>query len=121
MNNKRNKIETFGEKLKFYRKAKGLTQEQLAEKIDIDTKYLARLEKDKHNPTFNIMKKLATVLDFDISKFDEKQTKDIDIPNKTYLKAIRILNSTKSENDLKLYLEALQHTQKCLKNTKNEK
>ena len=35
MNNKRNKIETFGEKLKFYRKAKGLTQEKKINTIQL--------------------------------------------------------------------------------------
>lgn len=111
---------TLGEKLKFYRKAKGLTQEQLAERIDIDTKYLARLEKNMHNPTFNVMKKLAHALDFDISKFDEISIEDIPAPNKTYLKAVQILNSAKTDEDIKLYFEALRHTQKCLKRNNSE-
>lgn len=108
------KSETLGEKLKFYRKCKGLTQEQLAEQIDIDTKYLARLEKDMHNPTFNVMKKLAQALDFDLSKIDETSAKNNTAPSKTYIKAIQVLNSAKTEDDLKLYFEALRHTQKCL-------
>lgn len=125
MNKNKNAIKTnserFGEKLKLFRKAKGFTQEQLAEKIDIDTKYLARIEKDMHNPTFNVMKKLSQVLDFDMSQIDELNTRDIPTPNKNYLKALQILNSAKSDEDVKLYLEALQHTQKCLKKNCKQK
>jgi len=111
----RNNLENIrlGEKLKKYRKAKGLTQEQLAETIDIDTKYLARLEKGFHNPTFNVMKKLAAALEFDLNKIsDLSETKT---PDKLYTKSLQILNSAQNDEEKKLYLEALQHTQKCLK------
>lgn len=109
-----------GEKLKQYRKKKCLTQEQLAELVDIDTKYLARLEKDMHNPTFNVMKKLAHVLDFDMSLIDETPVEKITTPSKYFYKAIQILNSVKSDEDMKLYLEALKHTEKCLKSVSKQ-
>lgn len=106
---------TIGEKLRQYRKKKCLTQEQLAELVDIDAKYLARLEKDMHNPTFNVMKKLAQVLGFDMSVIEETPIEKIATPGKYFSKAIQILNSVKSDEDMKLYLEALKHTEKCLK------
>jgi len=70
-----------------------------------------------HNPTFNIMKKLSQALDFDLSKIDEMQIKTNSVPSKNYVKAVQILNSAKTEDTLKLYLEALKHTQKCLSKT----
>lgn len=104
---------TLGEKLRYFRKAKGYTQEQVAEMIDIDTKYLARLEKGLHNPTFKVIKKLAGVLDFDISKIDD--VCPISPPDKYYTKAMQILNSANTAEERHLYYEALLHTQKCMK------
>ena len=106
---------TLGEKIRKIGKSKGLTQEQLAEKIGIDNKHLSRIEKGKHMPTYNIIKKLARVLDFDIYEIDEKPLNDINLPDKFFLKSLNILNSAKSDIEKKYYLEALQHAQKGLK------
>ena len=50
MNDKnKNKLNsTFGAKLKELRKAKGLTQQALAEKASIDDKHLCRIENGKY-------------------------------------------------------------------------
>lgn len=104
-----------GEKIRQIRKSKGLTQEQLAEQIGIDNKHLSRIEKGRHMPTYNIIKKLAQVLDFDIYKIDDMPVTDIPQPDKVYLKALNILNSAKTDDERKYYLEALQHAQKGIK------
>ncbi len=104
-----------GEKIRQIRKSKGLTQEQLAEKIGIDNKHLSRIEKGRHMPTYNIIKKLAKVLDFDIYAIDEMPLDDIKQPDKIFLRSLNILNSAKSQDEKKYYLEALQHAQKGLK------
>ncbi len=106
---------TLGEKIRQLRKSKGLTQEQLAEKIGIDNKHLSRIEKGRHMPTYNILKRLAKVLDFDIYAIDETPLDDIEQPDKIFLKSLTILNSAKSDKEKKYYLEALQHAQKGLK------
>ncbi len=112
---KDNSYGILGAKIRKLRKSKGLTQEQLAEKVNIDDKYLARIEKGMHNPTFNVMKKLSKVLDFDMAAIDETSVDDIQTPNKIYLRALQILNSAKDDREMILFLESLQHTQKCLK------
>ena len=104
-----------GIKIREIRKSKGLTQEQLAELIGIDNKHLSRIEKGRHMPTYNIIKKLAKVLDFDIYSIDDMPVTDIVQPDKTFLKSVKILNSAKTPEERKYYLEALQHAQKGLK------
>lgn len=104
-----------GEKIRQIRKSKGLTQEQLAEQIGIDNKHLSRIEKGRHMPTYNIIKRLAKVLDFDIFEIDNMSVDSIKQPDKIYLKSLNILNSAKSDDEKKYYLEALQHAQKGLK------
>lgn len=46
-----------------YRLKKNLTQEQLAEKIDISTRHLQRLEYEEERTTVKTLKKIVQVLD----------------------------------------------------------
>lgn len=57
MNNK-----NFGKKLRDLRKAKGFTQEALAEKAEIDEKHLSRIENGKYFPTYSTLSKLLKAL-----------------------------------------------------------
>lgn len=104
-----------GLKIRQLRKSKGLTQEQLAEKLDIDNKHLSRIEKGKHMPTYNIIKKLSEVLEINIFELEDKSITDLPQPDKIYTKSLSILNSAKTDDEKKYYLEALQHAQKGLK------
>lgn len=103
-----------GEKIRLMRKAKGLTQEQLAEKIGIDNKHLSRIEKGKHLPTYKVLKNLAQFLDFDIYNLEETSISEIIIPDKFHLKSLKILNSAKNDTEKQYYLEVLQLAQKGL-------
>ncbi len=51
-----------GMKIKNYRKAKGLTQEDLAFQSKIDYSYLNEIEAGKRNPSVKRVAKIATVL-----------------------------------------------------------
>ena len=54
----------FGYKLKYYRNYKGLTQEELAEKLEIsDYHYVSKIESGKCNITFKTLFKLSQALD----------------------------------------------------------
>lgn len=58
----------FGKKLRSLRKAKNLTQRQLATKAGVSHNYVSNLEKDKHpNPSVWICLDLARALDIDLS------------------------------------------------------
>jgi len=49
----------FGENLKFYRKAKHLSQEQLSEKVDISVKHLSSIERGLTFVSSDLLEKLA--------------------------------------------------------------
>ena len=61
MNNLRNQetLQQFGEKLKTFRTARGLTLEQLAFEADIELSQVHRVEKGKINPTLTTLIALA--------------------------------------------------------------
>jgi transcriptional regulator with XRE-family HTH domain len=55
--------ETVGDRVRRYRRMKGLTQEQLADKADVDRRHLGRIETgDVLEPGAETMKKLAGAL-----------------------------------------------------------
>ena len=56
----------FGANLKFYRKEKKLSQEQLSEKVDISVKHLSEIERGIVFASANLLEKLAENLDIPI-------------------------------------------------------
>ena len=59
----------FGLRLKKIRKAKGLSQEKLANLAEIDRTYLPSIEKGERNISITIIEKLANALDIAIKDF----------------------------------------------------
>jgi len=53
----------FGENLKYYRKAKRLSQEQLSEKVDISVKHLSAIERGLNFVSADLLEKLACSVD----------------------------------------------------------
>lgn len=58
--------EQFGEMLRYHRKRAGLSQAQLAEKIDRQPNAVQRLESGETAPTFDTLERLADALDVDV-------------------------------------------------------
>ncbi len=56
-------IEVFGANLRHYRKAKALTQAQLAEKVELSTEMISKIERGIAAPSFGSIEKLSQVLD----------------------------------------------------------
>ena len=50
-------------KLKLARVAKGLSQQQLADHVEVTRQTIGLIEKGKYNPTLNLCLKIATALD----------------------------------------------------------
>ncbi|MBQ4115611.1 helix-turn-helix transcriptional regulator [bacterium] len=110
---------TFGVRLKEIRKARGLTQQALAEKAGIDDKHLCRIENGKYFPTHATLNKLLTALDLSIDEVG-LNLEQIKINNNPIMaKALQILNSAKNDEELLCYLESLKATQKALDVTKS--
>lgn len=58
--------ELLGLKIKEIRKQKKLTQEKLAEMIDLDIGYISKLEVGRNFPTIGTLEKIADALDVEI-------------------------------------------------------
>lgn len=56
-----------GKRIKELRKARGLSQEVLAEKMDGHPKYLGSVERGEQNPTIEFLMKLAAALKVDLA------------------------------------------------------
>ena len=57
-----------GEKIKFYREKKGLTQEQLGSLINVKGATITRYEKNDRQPKIEQLTKIATALDVKINE-----------------------------------------------------
>ncbi len=51
------------------RHAKGLSQEELAARADINRNYVGMLERNEHSPTIEMLEKLALGLEVDPTEF----------------------------------------------------
>jgi transcriptional regulator with XRE-family HTH domain len=56
-----------GQRIKELRKARGLSQETLAEKMDVHPKYLGSVERGEQNPTIEFLEKTAAALKVDVA------------------------------------------------------
>ncbi|MBP3590906.1 MAG: helix-turn-helix transcriptional regulator [Clostridia bacterium] len=54
---------TMGDRVQDTRKNRGLTQEQLAEKVDITVEYMSQIERGLKTPSMQVFIKLVEVLD----------------------------------------------------------
>lgn len=96
--------QTIGCRIKHIRMKKGFTQEQLAEKIDINPKYLSSIERGKENPTLNMLIKLSESLDVNLN--DIFYQFEIEDPAKRKSMIDSILNEANDEQ-LKLAYKIL--------------
>lgn len=66
-----------GARIRAIRKSKGLTQEALSEKMEINPKYLSSIERGKENPTLNTLISVADNLGVDLGEvFSVLQAED---------------------------------------------
>lgn len=74
-----------GERIRELRKARGLTQEQLAELVEVEQKHVSRLELGKSYPTIERLEKIAEALNvplkdfFDFMHLDSPDTRALKI------------------------------------------
>ncbi len=59
----------FGNRLKQCRKLAGLTQETLAERAGVCSKYIGEIERGRKNPSLDVLQKLASALNIELSDF----------------------------------------------------
>ena len=108
-----NKENNIGSKIKEARQLMGFTQEELAEKADMDSKHLSKIENGLHLPSYNTLKKLSAILNFNLEN-SEIISGNKKIDKSIYLKSIKILNSAKNDEEMKYYYMLLKIGQKGL-------
>jgi transcriptional regulator with XRE-family HTH domain len=59
----------FGEKVKEFRIAKGLSQQKLALNAELDRTYIPSIEKGERNVSLEVIYKLAEALEIDVVEF----------------------------------------------------
>lgn len=66
----------FGQSLKQCRAVAGLTQEELGARAGICYKYVGAIERGERNPSLEVLHKIATALDIDITELISFSNKD---------------------------------------------
>lgn len=87
--------------LQYYRKQRGYTQEQLAEKVNTSVNYMGLIERGKNIPSFQMIEKIAAALEIDPTQLfvPENKTDSIPLMKKTLLEKMQqVIESTFDEN-----------------------
>ena len=96
--------EMIGSRIQEIRNKRGITQDQLSEKVGISSKYLSSIERGKENPRLNTILKLARSLDVKLDEFFTHL--DIEDPAKRKSMIIEMLDEA-DEDKLKLAYKVL--------------
>ncbi len=92
--------ELLGLKIKELRKQKHLTQEQLAEMVELDIGYISKLEVGRNFPKIGTLEKIAKALDVELALlFQFTPTKDIDFREEI----LKIYDKLSKEKQYTLY------------------
>lgn len=89
-----------GRRIRTLRTIKGLTQQELGNKADVDYKFVGEIERGNMNPSFKVLVKISRVLDIElpeILRFEQETSDSKELQNRI----------TKILNDLPV--EKLQH------------
>jgi transcriptional regulator with XRE-family HTH domain len=93
-----------GKRIKEIRRSNHLSQEQLAEKADINSKYLSRMERGTENPTLDMLIKLSNALEVEMwEMFDFGHVKS----HRELKDSLQSILKTSDEPSLRLALKVL--------------
>ena len=109
----------FGQNLKYLRKEKSLTQEQLSEKINIDIRQYSRIETGKGFPSLSTLEKLCEVLEVEPAYlFDFTPNKEVynrkTPENELYTSIKEITKYPKKLEFIRLALQAVNGNKKSI-------
>jgi transcriptional regulator with XRE-family HTH domain len=99
-----------GQRLKHLRRVRGYTQERLAERIDISSKYLSSIERGAENPTLDLLGRLAKGLQVELYELFQF-TPDVSQPERLRQTLMGLVAEIRAEELPRLVrvLEALVH------------
>ena len=93
-----------GARIKELRKRAGMSQEQLAEKIDVDPKHLSRIEVGRGYPSLDALENIAHVLNVEMKCLFEFQHLD---SADSVAVAVESLLESATENEKRTFLKLL--------------
>jgi len=96
-----------GERIRHFRKEKGLSQEDLASLANLHATYIGQLERGEKNPTLNSMLKIADALGISLEQLFQAMEMNNESKDYTLIKIITFLQ-TKSVEEQKFVLKFLQ-------------
>lgn len=92
-----------GKKIRLYRKARKLTQEELGEILQIDQSYIGRIERGDINITLETITKIADALDVKPSQLlEEDQYSSIDKLKSETLDKITLMLLSRNTSELQI-------------------
>jgi transcriptional regulator with XRE-family HTH domain len=96
--------ELLGARIKELRKARGLSQDQLLERVNIDSKHLSRIEVGKSYPSLDTLEKIARALNVEIKDLFEYMH---EVKGKELTENINRLLKESDEEKLRLILKII--------------
>lgn len=84
--------ENIGMKLRALRKAKGLTTQQLANKVAVSQSYISRFENNRAVPDIIMLKNILTALDTDLATFFAKDEEDFSVDLLELIETVKSLS-----------------------------
>ncbi|MFD0710565.1 helix-turn-helix domain-containing protein [Paenibacillus sp. GCM10027626] len=103
----KNTLLTTGDRIRYFRKLKGLTQEQLAEIVGTNFSYIGKIERGQHDVRLQTLEKLAQALDVPLSSFFmDSAINDELVQNDLLVEAVVILMK-QTETDQKKAVDIL--------------
>jgi transcriptional regulator with XRE-family HTH domain len=99
--------ELLGARIKELRKARGLSQEQLAEQIDVDPKFISRIEVGKNAPSLETMENISRVLNMEIKDLFEFAHHQIEMLGAEELKSLIDESDVGTRKTLLKFMRAL--------------
>ena len=92
-----NDRQLLGKRIKSLRRSQGLTQERLAEIIDVNTNYLAVIERGEANPTLALLERLSAGLEVPLSELFQYRREEGCSPVALRQKLERLVNEASDE------------------------
>lgn len=93
-----------GRRIRTLRTTKGLTQQELGNRADVDYKFIGEIERGNTNPSFKVLVKIAKVLDVDLTevlRFEQEISDVKELQSRIY-KVIAALSQKELQNILML-------------------
>lgn len=93
-----------GEQIRVYRQYRGLSQEQLALKANINTTFLGQIERGIKKPTIDTLEKIVNALDITFEEFFNFEKSNSKLRDNTIIdKIVFELNTRSNEEQVVIY------------------